>query len=208
MNTMELMEIFLIGAKMVPYFEEQIPVVVEELEKEESSDQGPSRWKKLKLSVYSLYKKSEAKFPLKERLCASFYTTREIKIYYPAGHSLFEATKAWEHYLLKEQSRQRFWTYLDLLLSGLGGLMMPLPGPNVFFYYPAVRTFSHYRAWKGATRGNQLMVTFSSNQDLQELEEALLQRDSQRRKKVTDELVGKFQLAGLPGFLEKKEHHD
>jgi hypothetical protein len=31
--------------------------------------------------------------------------------------------------------------------------LAPIPGPNVFFYYPFLRLLSHYRAIRGATSG-------------------------------------------------------
>ena len=50
---------------------------------------------------------------------------------------------------------------------------MPLPGPNVFFFYPAARTFGHYLARSGARRASQSQLEFVSDPLIGQVEKGL-----------------------------------
>jgi hypothetical protein len=41
---------------------------------------------------------------------------------------------------------------MDAVLALLGSLLTPIPGPNVFFLYPAARALSHYFARAGVRK--------------------------------------------------------
>ena len=50
-----------------------------------------------------------------------------------------------------------FWFSIDMVVTGVviifTPFLAPIPGPNVFLYYPFLRLLSHYRAIRGASSG-------------------------------------------------------
>ena len=50
-----------------------------------------------------------------------------------------------------------FWFAVDLVVSGVvlvfTPFLAPIPGPNVFFYYPFLRLLSHHQALRGTKVG-------------------------------------------------------
>src|SRR5437867_159766 len=79
-------------------------------------------------------------------------------------------------------SRQRwkhvFWFSIDFVITGVviifTPILAPIPGPNLFFYYPFLRLLSHYRAILGATSGlSSSAVQFKDLPELRGLEDNL-----------------------------------
>ena len=71
-----------------------------------------------------------------------------------------------------------FWFSIDFVITGvvimLTPVLMPIPGPNFFFYYPFLRLLSHYRAILGALSGLRSRdVTFKDLPELSRLEDNL-----------------------------------
>ena len=78
---------------------------------------------------------------------------------------------------------------IDFVLTGVvivfTPVLAPIPGPNVFFYYPFLRLLSHYRAILGAAAGLRSSdVQFKDLPELRSLED---------------------NLSGLTSFLERME---
>lgn len=59
--------------------------------------------------------------------------------------------------LKRQRLKHIFWFVIDLIVCGIVVLftpvLAPIPGPNVFFYYPFLRLLSHYGAIRGARAG-------------------------------------------------------
>jgi hypothetical protein len=59
--------------------------------------------------------------------------------------------------LKRQQWKHVFWFSIDFVITAvvivLTPVLMPIPGPNFFFYYPFLRLLSHYRAILGALSG-------------------------------------------------------
>ena len=63
---------------------------------------------------------------------------------------------------------------LDSILALMGGILTPLPGPNLFFFYPAARAVSHYFARKGINTAKALnKKDFTMNSLLDTIQENL-----------------------------------
>src|SRR5262245_37316787 len=108
--------------------------------------------------------------------------TRRFVVYtnVPAEFYRLMRRQLWKH---------AFWFSIDFVLTGIvivfTPFLAPIPGPNVFFYYPFLRLLSHYRAILGATAGlRSKQVEFK---DLPEL------------SRLADN------LSGLARFLERME---
>jgi hypothetical protein len=201
------MDIFLLGKRLTPYFEERTPDIVEELEGKDPASVTLSWWQKLKLHVYQIYKKLEARFPLPERLCTALLSADEIHIYYSSEKKESQAAHNFRHYLVHQRSKQRFWLGIDLALCCLGGILAPLPGPNLFFYYPAARTFSHFRSWKGARKGTHMPWKFFPSERLRDFEHRLKGTSAGHRSDVIAEIAQALDLPGLNDFLKGKHIH-
>ena len=59
--------------------------------------------------------------------------------------------------LRRQRWKHLFWFSIDFVITGVvivfTPVLAPIPGPNVFFYYPFLRLLSHYRAILGALSG-------------------------------------------------------
>ncbi|MBI2149089.1 MAG: hypothetical protein HYU27_00595 [Acidobacteria bacterium] len=80
--------------------------------------------------------------------------------------------------LKRQRSKHIFWFSVDLVFSGVvlvfTPFLAPIPGPNIFFYYPFLRLLSHYRAILGATSGLRSSdIEFKSLPELRGLEDNL-----------------------------------
>ena len=96
------------------------------------------------------------------------------------------------------------WLVVDGALTTVAVMffwvLVPIPGPNIFFYYPALRLASHYRALTGARRAlNGIEITFDAVPELGRLEEDLR---SQRQDGGVDAALG-MDVEGLDLFLRR-----
>jgi hypothetical protein len=88
------------------------------------------------------------------------------------------ASQEFQRLVRRQRLKHAFWFTIDFMLSGvvllLTPVLAPLPGPNVFFYYPFLRVLSHYRAVLGATSGlDSTDIEFKSLPELRALEDNL-----------------------------------
>lgn len=78
--------------------------------------------------------------------------------------------------LRRQRWKHIFWFSLDFLITGVvilfTPILAPIPGPNLFFYYPFLRLLSHYRAILGATAGlNSIDIQFKDLPEMSGLED-------------------------------------
>jgi hypothetical protein len=91
--------------------------------------------------------------------------------------------------LRRQRWKHIFWFSIDFVITGVvimfTPFLAPIPGPNIFFYYPFLRLLSHYRAILGAASGLR-----SSDVEFKDLPELRGLADN---------------LRGLTNFLERME---
>lgn len=112
--------------------------------------EGSGSGERLRWKVYRMYKKLEEKLDYQERLCSDLRRAAPLQIYHSPGLSGAQVEKEFREFLQMRYSKHRRWLWIDAMLAVVGSLLMPLPGPNIFFFYPAARTLGHYFAMKGA----------------------------------------------------------
>jgi hypothetical protein len=101
-------------------------------------------------SAHDYYVKLEDKIDPVERVLKAMASTRRYAVYAQDPADFHRALKRqrWKHV---------FWFSLDFVITGVviifTPILAPIPGPNVFFYYPFLRLLSHYRAILGALSG-------------------------------------------------------
>ncbi len=78
--------------------------------------------------------------------------------------------------------------------------LVPIPGPNVILYYPALRLLSHYRALTGARRAlNDAQAEFSGSRALDKLEYSLRSGETP----TTGCANAGLRVTGLEKFLDR-----
>jgi len=85
---------------------------------------------------------------------------------------------AFERTLKRQRWKHMFWFSIDFVITGLviifTPILAPIPGPNLFFYYPFLRLLSHYRAILGASSGlSSVDIQFKDLPELRGLAENL-----------------------------------
>ncbi len=79
-------------------------------------------------------------------------------------------------------------------------VLVPIPGPNIILYYPALRLLSHYRALTGARRAlNDATAEFSGSHALDKLEYSLRSGETP----TTGCAHAGLRVTGLEKFLDR-----
>ena len=132
------------------------------------------RWPRLKVRVYNAYAAFQERFDYQETLCSHLRHASHLEIYHASFWSEAEARERFQDFLRRRRRKDAGWLWIDALLALLGSLLTPLPGPNVFFLYPAVRSFSHHLARKGTGRALRLSsISFRSERRIDTVQNQL-----------------------------------
>lgn len=163
---------------------------------------GQSRWDRLKASVYSTYESLREKFDYQERICGLLRHSPRIKVIHPQRMSRDQAERQIKDFFKARRKKHRNWLAVDCILAGLGSLLVWVPGPNIFFFYPAARALSHYLAQKGATHVFERSVLFFQGDSLIDEIEAN-QNNLQTVQPKVQKLQERYQVENLSGLLGK-----
>lgn len=121
--------------------------------------------------AHDYYIKLEDRIDPVERVLKAMASTHSFVVY-------ARNPEEFPRFLKRQRSKHIFWFSIDLVFSGVvlvfTPFLAPIPGPNIFFYYPFLRLLSHYRAILGATSGLRSSdIEFKSLPELRDLEENL-----------------------------------
>jgi hypothetical protein len=101
-------------------------------------------------SLHDYYLKLEEKIDPSERVLKAMAVTNRFVVYTNGPTEFYQV-------LRRQRWKHVFWFSIDLVLTGVvivfTPILAPIPGPNVFLYYPFLRLLSHYRALQGASAG-------------------------------------------------------
>ena len=111
-----------------------------------------NRWRRLKSEVKRYYRLLEAKLDYQERLCSDLRHANHLKVRHASSLGQDAAERDFIRFLKNRYKKHFTWLWIDGVLALLGSVLTPVPGPNVFFFYPAARTLGHYFAMKGAKK--------------------------------------------------------
>ena len=87
-----------------------------------------------------------------ETMLAQFASTDEVVLHYPASLPIDGVQKAWRRYLKHRSRSHLFWTAVNAIVTPLGALLAPLPGPNVIGFWFLYRAVYHFLAVRGVRR--------------------------------------------------------
>lgn len=114
---------------------------------------------RLRHRLHSAYESLRRRFDYQENVCATLRHASSLKLVHTASISCEEARKRLETFFEEKVGKHRRWTVIDAVVALFGVLLTPVPGPNVFFLYPAVRSLSHYLAMRGIRRSQALGIS-------------------------------------------------
>jgi hypothetical protein len=124
---------------------------------------GNSRWHRIRARIYHSYQALKERLDHGERLCANLRHAQNLKIVHSPALQPTEAEKKLRNFLKVSYSKHSRWLWVDALLACVGATLVWVPGPNIFFFYPAARAMSHYFAKSGASRAQMLPFSFETN---------------------------------------------
>jgi len=139
----------------------------------EASPGDETLWRRIRSGVQDSYRKLKDRFDHAERVCSAIRHAQSLSVIHPARLSPEQVQKKLLDFFKLRYSKHGRWLVVDFLLAGAGSVLTPLPGPNVFFFYPAVRALSHYFARSGAGKGLQVELSFAAEPLLDSVESHL-----------------------------------
>lgn len=142
-----------------------------------------------------------------ERVVKRLRWARELDLFSSAALDGEEAIRQWKTFLQGQKIKHTLWLAVDALVTLIAVLLtpilMPLPGPNVFFYYPLLRTLSHYFAMQSARRGLQIEIHAHPLQAVSNIEQLLQSLPLVEDEEQLEIVSRNLKLEGLPGFLKR-----
>ena len=97
-------------------------------------------------SLHDYYVRLEDKIDPEERVLKAMAAANQFVVHTQVPEEFYRE-------LRRQRWKHVFWFSIDLLLTGVvivfTPFLAPIPGPNVFFYYPILRLVSHHRAIRG-----------------------------------------------------------
>ena len=156
---------------------------------------GSGRWSRIKKGVYQTYRRLMDRVDYHERLCSQLRHATDLQVYHPSSINSAEAQDRLRDFLRSCYSKHSRWVGIDAILAIVVGIpLIPLPGPNIFFFYPAARTLGHYLAKKGAQHALSCdNLSFHSEPLIDQVQNHL-----QDLKTVQDTLAGLVERYHLP----------
>ncbi len=159
-------------------------------------------------AVRNLYYRLENRIDPMERVFKRMRHDKQLTVHVSSRLSESEALDKLKSLLRSQRKRHAAWMIFDALLA-LGALaltpfLVPIPGPNLFLYYPALRAFSHYLAYQGAASGlRQALPGLVALEEIANLENLLGQSGSQDIVAEIRELALKLKLEQLADFIAR-----
>ena len=162
---------------------------------------GSGRWSRIKKGVYQTYGKLMDRVDYHERLCSQLRHATDIQVYHPSSINSAEAQDRLSAFLKSCYSKHSRWVGIDAILAIVVGIpLIPLPGPNIFFFYPAARTLGHYLARVGARHALHCdNLVFRSEPLIDQVQTHL--QDLETVPDLLEELVERYQLQSLEKIL-------
>ena len=127
-----------------------------------AQSQNGSWWRRLRSRIVDGYRRLRQHFAYQERMLGQLRHAGQLSLYHAVSFEPDQVEKALLKHFRAGYRKHTRWFIVDAIVAGLGAILFWLPGPNVFFYYPAIRTLGHYLARKGARHAFQLPMSINS----------------------------------------------
>ena len=151
--------------------------------------------------AHRYYQKLEDQIDPLERMIKALNCPTSFRVLHVPG---IDAEARFRDLLRGQIVKHSAWLVVDGVLTVIAAMffwvLVPIPGPNIFLYYPALRLVSHYRAKRGARRVlNDTGITFEARPELAAVERRVEGRGSE----VSDETDLGDRIEGLDEFLKR-----
>lgn len=143
-----------------------------------------------------------------ERVLKRMRHAGPMRMHFSSSLSESEARARLKSLLVGQRNRHGAWMIFDGLMAlamlPLAPVLVPIPGPNLFFYYPALRTFSHWLAWQGVLAGlRQMPPQLVAREEIAGLEGAIGRRGVPDNRAEIRGLASRLKLEQLPEFIAR-----
>lgn len=143
-----------------------------------------------------------------ERVFKRMHHAGPMRVHFSSSLTESEARARLKSLLVSQRNRHAAWMIFDGLLAlgtlPLAPFLVPIPGPNLFFYYPALRTFSHWLAWQGALAGLRHMPPqLLERNEIAGLESAIGSKGIADSRAEIQDLASRLDLEQLPEFIAR-----
>ena len=155
----------------------------------------------LRQKIHDIYESIRHRFDYQENVCVSLRHADKLTLHYSAERNEDNAGKSLNDFLTFRNAKHRRWLIIDIILALFGSLLTPIPGPNVFFFYPAARALSHFLALKGIKRVRAVNFDLNSSILIQQVENSISDLDEVSNE--TKELEEALDLLDIRDLLEK-----
>lgn len=157
--------------------------------------------------VRDAYYRIEEKLDPMERMFKLMRHAHLLRLFHSQQSDGPLAEKNFKGLLARNRRKHTLWGMVDLVLTLvailLSPILVPLPGPNVFFYYPAARLISHYLARRGTLRGECLQTFYTPLLEISEIEAVLKRPSLPLEFDKIEEIAGRLRLEHLSHFLKR-----
>ena len=155
---------------------------------------------------HGYYKRLEDRIDPQERVLKAMNCSGQMRIYFAPGRDAAKMEERFEDLLRRQRWKHVFWISIDTVVCGVvvafTPILGPIPGPNIFFYFPFLRWLSHYRAIRGAAAALRSRgLEFKSLPELGGLEENL--QTSRFDHNAIRMMAERLKIRGLEQFLER-----
>lgn len=131
-----------------------------------------------------------------------------MRVHFSSSLSESEARARLRSLLVGQRIRHGAWMVFDGLLAlgmlPLAPVLVPIPGPNLFFYYPALRTFSHWLAWQGVLSAlRQMPPQLVAQEEIAGLESVIGSKGIADSRAEIQDFSSRLKLEQLPEFIAR-----
>ena len=156
--------------------------------------------------AHDYYLKLEDRIDPGERVLKAMASTERFVVYHGPSRDSIDPRTRFRGALKRQRFKHLFWFIIDLVISAVAILftpiLAPIPGPNIFLYFPILRALSHYRGISGTNSGLRSgEIEFKCLPDLVGLEENLRTPSFDRRAVLA--MAERMKIRGLGQFLER-----
>jgi hypothetical protein len=156
---------------------------------------------RLRFRLHTAYESLRRRFDYEENVCATLRFASVLTLRHPGQIDCSRAQAQLRAFLDGRHGKHRRWIIVDTVLALFGALLTPLPGPNIFFIYPAVRALSHYFALRGINNAGSLPeIACCEDDTLSRIQQNVRSLDAVARE--VKELEEQYNIHRLMSLLE------
>ncbi len=133
---------------------------------------GERWWTRLRSRIVDGYRRLRQHFAYQERMLGQLRHAELLSVYHAVSFEPDRVEKDLLKHLRVSHGKHTRWFIVDSIVAGLGGILTVVPGPNVFFFYPAIRAVGHYLARKGARHAGRIPRSINVEPLIDKVEES------------------------------------